>query len=131
MISHFSYEKDRIDNMQNLINRRNQFVQELGKRQPKQEPGGMFGKITGGVTSLFGEKTESLEIPSSNYEKLYKQVGFYNSQLLNEMIRCVEVMIESQIDHFSGYGISRIDSVDKLQKTWSEIMVELSKLNVK
>jgi len=28
-------------------------------------------------------------------------------------------MIDSQIDHFSGYGISRIDSVDKLQKTWS------------
>ncbi len=40
------------------------------------------------------------------------------------------MMIESQIDHFSGYGISRIDSVDKLQKTWSEIMVDLSKLNV-
>ena len=89
MMSHFSYEKDRIDNMQNLINRRNQFALELGKRQPKQETGGMFGKITGGVASLFGEKTESLEIPSSNYEKLYKQVGFYNSQLLNEMVRCV------------------------------------------
>jgi hypothetical protein len=54
MMSHFSYEKDRIDNMQNLINRRNQFVMELGKRQPKQETGGMFGKITGGVASLFG-----------------------------------------------------------------------------
>ncbi len=54
MMSHFSYEKDRIDNMQNLINRRNQFVVELGKRQPKQETGGMFGKITGGVASLFG-----------------------------------------------------------------------------
>jgi hypothetical protein len=39
--------------MQNLINRRNQFALELGKRQPKKE-GGMFGKITGGMTSLFG-----------------------------------------------------------------------------
>ncbi len=39
-------------------------------------------------------------------------------------------MIQAQVDHFSAYGISRIDSVDKLQKTWADIMVQLSKLNI-
>jgi hypothetical protein len=35
MISHFSYEKDRIDNMQTLFSKKSQFTTELGKRDPK------------------------------------------------------------------------------------------------
>jgi ssRNA-specific RNase YbeY (16S rRNA maturation enzyme) len=38
-------------------------------------------------------------------------------------------MIQSHINHFSGYGHTRIDNVDKMQKIWSNILVELSKLN--
>lgn len=40
-------------------------------------------------------------------------------------------MIESHINHFSGYGHTRIDNVDKMQMIWSNMLVELSKLNAK
>ena len=58
MFSHFAYEKDRIDNIQNLITKRRSFSMELAKPKhqsdgPKAEGGSMFGKIAG----LFGEKT--------------------------------------------------------------------------
>ncbi len=86
----------------------------------------MFGKLA----SIFGEKAESVDIPSSNYETLNNQVGYYNKQLLQESVRCVEGMIESHINHFSGYGHSRIDNVDKMQNIWSNILVELSRLNL-
>lgn len=79
----------------------------------------MLGKIA----SFFGEKVDYVDTPSSNYETLSIQVGYYNNQLLRESIRCIEVMVESNINHFSGYGHSRIDSVDKMQKTWSHILV--------
>jgi hypothetical protein len=69
-----------------------------------------------------------VDTPSTNYETLYNQVGYYNNQLLQESIRCIEGMIESHINHFSGYGHSRIDNVDELQKIWSNQLVELSKL---
>ena len=49
----------------------------------------MFGKLT----SIFGEKAESVDIPSSNYETLSNQVGYYNNQLLQESVRFIEVMI--------------------------------------
>ena len=57
-------------------------------------------------------------------------MGYYNNQLLRESIRCVEGMIESHINHFSGYGHSRIDNVDKTQKFWANQLVELSKLGL-
>jgi hypothetical protein len=38
----------------------------------------MFGKLT----SIFGDKTEYVDTPSSNYETLNNQVGYYNNQLL-------------------------------------------------
>jgi hypothetical protein len=38
----------------------------------------MFGKIA----SFFGERIEYVDTPSSNYEVLYDQVGYYNNQLL-------------------------------------------------
>jgi hypothetical protein len=85
----------------------------------------MFGKIA----SFFGEKIEYVDTPSSNYETLRNQVGYYNNQLLRESVRCIDVMIQSHINHFSGYGHTRIDNVDKMQKIWSNILVELSKLN--
>ena len=40
-------------------------------------------------------------------------------------------MIESHINHFSGYGHTRIDNVDKMKMIWSNMLVELSKLNAK
>jgi len=40
--------------MQTLLAKKSQFTAELGKRDPKSESSGMFGKITGGVASLFG-----------------------------------------------------------------------------
>lgn len=86
----------------------------------------MFGKLT----SIFGDKTEYVDTPSSNYETLNNQVGYYNNQLLQQSIRCIEVMIESHVNHFSGYGHSRIDNVDNMQKIWSNILVELSRLNL-
>lgn len=70
-----------------------------------------------------------MDSPSANYETLNNQVGFYNNQLLRESVRCVEGIIESHINHFSGYGHSRIDNVDNMQKTWSNTLVEFSKLN--
>jgi|LakMenE01Jun11ns_1017448.scaffolds.fasta_scaffold7252484_1 hypothetical protein len=79
----------------------------------------MFGKIA----SFFGEKIEYVDTPSSVYDILYSQVGYYNNQLLRESVRCIDVMIASHIDHFSGYGHTRIDNVDKMQKTWSNILV--------
>ena len=87
----------------------------------------MFGKIA----SLFGEKSDSLEIPSSHTETLKEQVGFYNSQLMKESIRTIERMISSHVNHFSLYGHTRIDNVDTMQKIWSEVMVELSRLNLR
>jgi hypothetical protein len=50
----------------------------LGKRSKDEESKGMFGKLT----SIFGEKAESVDVPSSNYETLSNQVGYYNNQLL-------------------------------------------------
>jgi hypothetical protein len=89
MKSHFSYEKIRLENMQGLITKRATFAYELSKR-PKEEAGkGMFGKLT----SLFGERAEYVDTPSANYETLNNQVGYYNNQLLQESVRCVEVMI--------------------------------------
>ena len=85
----------------------------------------MFDKFTG----LFGDRSESIEIPSNQTETLKEQVGFYNSQLMKESVRTVERMISSHVNHFSLYGHSRIDNVDTMQKIWSEIMVELSKLH--
>lgn len=133
MSSHFAYEKDRIDNLQNLITKRKTFTTELLK--PKhQSPvalndggGSMFGKIAG----LFGEKTENIDIPSTNTQTLKDQVGFYNSQLMKESIRCVEGMIISHVNHFSMYGHSRIDNMDSMQKIWSQVLVELSKLKAR
>ena len=133
MFSHFAYEKDRIDNIQNLISKRKTFSTEYLKPKhqsdaPKSEAGGsMFGKIAG----LFGEKTESLDIPSSETKTLRDQVGFYNSQLMKESIRCVEGMISSHVNHFSMYGHSRIDNMDSMQKIWSQVLVELSKLKAR
>lgn len=34
------------------------------------------------ITSLFGNKNESLDVPSNNKETLKQQAGFYNSQVL-------------------------------------------------
>ena len=79
----------------------------------------MFGKIA----SFFGEKIDYVDTPSSTYDTLYSQVGYYNNQLLRESVRCIDVMIASHIDHFSGYGHTRIDNVDKMQKTWLNILV--------
>ena len=79
----------------------------------------MFGKFT----SLFGDKTEYVDTPSGNYETLNNQVGYYNNQLLRESVRCIEGMIESHVNHFAGYGHSRIDTVDKMQKIWSNQLV--------
>lgn len=60
MQSHFSYERDRIDNMQTLISKRKTFVVEYSKPKHQLEKpsvdtstttkSSMFGKIT----SLFG-----------------------------------------------------------------------------
>jgi predicted transcriptional regulator len=67
-------------------------------------------------------------VPSSDTAILHDQVGFYNSQLMKESIRCIEGMITSHVNHFSLYGHSRIDNVESMQKLWSKILVELSKL---
>lgn len=40
-------------------------------------------------------------------------------------------MIASHVNHFSTYGHSRIDNVEEMQKLWSKILVELSKLSRK
>lgn len=40
--------------MQTLFSKKSQFTTELGKRDPKSDGSGVFGKITGGVASLFG-----------------------------------------------------------------------------
>lgn len=85
MQSHFAYEKDRLDNMQSLIAKRVLFANELSKRSKEEEGKGMFGKIA----SFFGEKAEYVDTPSSNYETLNNQVGYYNNQLLRESVRCV------------------------------------------
>lgn len=70
MFSHFAYERDRVENMQGLITKRKAFAHEFAKpkhqsqaEKPVGESTGtsVFGKIAG----LFGEKSESLEIPSS------------------------------------------------------------------
>lgn len=78
MQSHFAYEKDRLDNMQSLIAKRVAFATELGKRSREGDSKGMFGKIA----SFFGERIEYVDTPSSNYETLSNQVGYYNNQLL-------------------------------------------------
>jgi hypothetical protein len=49
----------------------------------------MFGKIA----SFFGERAETVDSPSANYDTLNNQVGFYNNQLLRESVRCVEGII--------------------------------------
>lgn len=84
MKSHFAYEKIRLENMQGLINKRATFASELAKC-PKEEGKGMFGKLT----SIFGEKAEYVDTPSSNYETLNNQVGYFNNQLLQESVRCI------------------------------------------
>jgi len=75
--------------MQNLITKRATFASELSKRTKEDDGKGMFGKLT----SLFGEKNEYVDAPSSNYDILNSQVGYYNNQLLQESIRCIEGMI--------------------------------------
>ena len=87
----------------------------------------MFGKLVG----LFGDKSESIDTPSSDTQTLREQVGFYNSQLMKESIRCMEGMITSHVNHFSVYGHSRIDNMDSMQTIWSQVLVELSKLKAR
>ena len=65
--------------MQNLISKRNLFATELSKKSKDDDNKGVFGKITG----LFGEKSQYADSPSSNYETLNNQVGYYNNQLLH------------------------------------------------
>ena len=64
--------------MQTLINKRNIFAEKLAQMPKNQSGPGMLGKIA----SFFGERVEYVETPSSNYETLTGQVGYYNNQLL-------------------------------------------------
>ncbi len=45
-----------------------------------------------------------------------------------ESIRNTKVVINSHINHFSGYGHQRVDNIDQMQRDWSSIIVEMSKL---
>lgn len=90
MHSHFAYEKDRIDNMQNLISKRKTYITEYSKPKHQnsgkaEQSGSMFSKISG----FFGDKSEAVDTPSNNTQILKEQVGFFNSQLMKESIRCV------------------------------------------
>jgi hypothetical protein len=97
MQAHFSYERDRINNMQTLISKRKIFVMEFAKPKHQVEKGSSGGEsgipvktsVFAKISNLFGEKGESIDVPSSDTTTLHDQVGFYNSQLMKESIRCI------------------------------------------